>query len=182
MDKKKPFYKKTWFIVLAVILVMGAIGSSMEKDDSSSLKEPVKQEVSSSKEKKQEVKKEKPSKEASKKVAEEKEEITYTPVTADKLIDDLSNNALKAEKNYQDQYLEITGKISNIDSDGSYISIEGTSGKFSVYSIQCFLKNDEQKDFVMNSSKGATVVVKGKITAIGEVLGYQLDVDEIKSK
>ena len=46
-------------------------------------------------------------------------------------------------------------------------------------SVQCYIKNDDQKTAIMDMSIGDTVIVKGKITDVGEVMGYSLDIDEI---
>ena len=45
--------------------------------------------------------------------------------------------------------------------------------------VQCYIKNDDQKTAIMDMSIGDTVIVKGKITDVGEVMGYSLDIDEI---
>ena len=37
---KKPFYKRTWFIILVVLFVLGAIGSQMKGKDTSSATAP----------------------------------------------------------------------------------------------------------------------------------------------
>lgn len=50
---------------------------------------------------------------------------------------------------------------------------------FAITGVQCYIKNDEQKTAIMNMSVGDTVSVKGKITDIGEVMGYSLDIDAI---
>lgn len=102
--------------------------------------------------------------------------IEYTPVTADKLINTLSDNALLAE-DYTNSYLEITGNISNIDSDGEYFSIDGND--FSFYSIQLNITDKSQLDFLKTKSIDDEVTVKCKITSVGELLGYSGDCYEI---
>lgn len=106
-------------------------------------------------------------------------EITYTQCTVDEMVKVLEENALKAEKEYQDKYVELTGKLSVIDSDGSYISLSCINDEWSFTTVQCYIKNDEQLNKVMEMSKGDTVTLKGKVTSIGEVLGYSLDIDSI---
>jgi aspartyl/asparaginyl-tRNA synthetase len=96
------------------------------------------------------------------------------------MMDELSSNALKAEKKYQDQYVEITGILSNIDSDGKYIGLVPSDDEYAFIGVQCYIKSDEQTDRVMEMTIGDTVTIKGQITIIGEVLGYSLDIDEIK--
>lgn len=105
------------------------------------------------------------------------ESISYTPVTVTEMMETLNGNAMKAAETYKDQYLEVTGKLSVIDSNGKYISIFG-DGNFEITGVQCYLKNEEQKTAVMEMSIGDTITVRGKCKEVGEVLGYTLDIDE----
>ena len=103
-------------------------------------------------------------------------EVTYIPCTVDQLMDELNTNAMKASNTYKGQYLEVTGRLSTIDSSGSYISLLPDSD-FAFVGIQCYLKDDTQKDDVMNMTIGDTITVRGKCTDVGEILGYSLDID-----
>ena len=106
-------------------------------------------------------------------------EIEYISVSADELSDALKNNALKAQNDYKGQYVEVTGSLGTIDSNGKYIGIE-SSYTFDLTNIQCYLKSDEQKEAIMEMSKGDTVTVKGYCKDVGEIIGYQIDVEIIK--
>ena len=139
--------------VLAIMVVIGMIGGGSED-------EPAK------------------NAEAAPTTKEEVEAITYTSYTVKQLVDDLNNNALKAEQTYQNQYVELTGRLSVIDSDGAYISLWSTGSDFSFYSVLCYMQNDAQVEQVMDMAVGDTITVRGQITDIGEVLGYMLDIDE----
>ena len=112
-------------------------------------------------------------------IAETEPEITYTAVTVSEMRDLLDSNAMKASETYKDQYLEITGKLSVIDSNGKYISLVG-DGDFEIIGVQCYLKTDEHKTAVMEMSTGDTVTLRGKCTDVGEVLGYYFDIDSIE--
>ena len=106
---------------------------------------------------------------------------TYEEVDIQVMLDALDSNALKAEKDYQGKYVKITGKIANFDSDGRYISIESVdASEWNFVTVMCYIKTDEQRNFLMEKSKGDTVVIKGKITSVGEVLGYSLNIEEIE--
>jgi hypothetical protein len=109
-----------------------------------------------------------------------KKAIKYTKYKVSKMMDDLDNNAMKAEKKYTDKYVEITGKLSNIDSDGKYIDLKSSKDDFAITGVQCYIKSDKQSDKIMDMKKGQTVTLKGQITEVGEVLGYSLDIIEIK--
>ena len=108
------------------------------------------------------------------------ENTEYIAVDAETMLKTLNDNALKAEKTYQDTYVEVKGYISNIDSDGKYISIDSNNLEYFLINIQCEITNEKQLNVVMDKSIGDEVIVKGKITDIGEIMGYMLDIHEIK--
>ncbi len=105
--------------------------------------------------------------------------IEYTAYSVDDMMTDLKSNALKASEKYKDQYVEITGKLSNIDSSGKYINLNPVNDDYAIMGVQCYIKNDDQKNKVMELTKGSTVTLKGKITKVGEVMAYSLDIAEI---
>ena len=166
---KKPLYKRPWFIILIVVILLGAVGSAGGGDKEpqegvtaagSQSMEPQAGDAQSSEE-------------------PQEPEIVYTPHEVQTLMDDLQENALKAAQTYEDQYVELTGDLNVVDSSGKYISITPSGDQFAFIGVQCYLKSDEQRDVVMNSSIGDRLTVKGKITSVGEVMGYSLDIDEI---
>lgn len=160
---KPPIYKRWWFIAIIVIIVLAVIGGSGSSDSSGSTSSTAtsKTAVSSS------------SSEAA---------IEYTAYTVTELSEDLDSNALKAADKYKGQYVELTGRLSVIDSNGKYISIVDSTDEWAITGVQCYIKNDEQKQVVMDMSIGDEIVVKGKITDVGEVLGYFLDMTETPVK
>ena len=107
------------------------------------------------------------------------EEIEYTAIDVDTLNDELEKNAAAAKDNYNKKYLEITGELTTIDSDLSYITIGSTTDEWDFMTIQCYIKDQATKDVVKTLSTGDTIVVKGQITDVGEVLGYSLNIKEI---
>lgn len=102
----------------------------------------------------------------------------YIPYVVSEMMSDLDSNALKAKDKYHKQYVEISGKLNVIDSNGKYISIVPDED-FAIIGVQCYIKDDMQKNKVMDMSIGDTVTLKGQVTDVGEVLGYSLDIDEI---
>ena len=160
---KPPIYKRWWFIAIIVIIVLAVIGGSGSSDSSGSTSSTAtsKTAVSSS------------SSEAA---------IEYTAYTVTELSEDLNSNALKAADKYKGQYVELTGRLSVIDSNGKYVSIVDSTDEWAITGVQCYIKDDEQKQVVMDMSIGDEIVVKGKITDVGEVLGYFLDMTETPVK
>ena len=113
---------------------------------------------------------------------ENKEDISYTAYTVDQLMEDLNKNAANASGVYKDQYVELTGRLAVIDSDGKYISIHPLKDKWTIIGVQCSIENEEQKNAVMQMAIDDTIVVRGKITGVGEIFGYYLDMDSIERK
>ena len=105
--------------------------------------------------------------------------IEYTACNVTDMMNDLKSNAMNASDKYKGQYLEITGKLSVIDSNGKYISIM-PDDPFAILGVQCYIKSDEQKDAIKAKSIGDTIIVKGKCKDVGEVLGYSLDIDSVE--
>lgn len=109
------------------------------------------------------------------------ETITYTEVGIAEMLDALEKNAAAAHDQYIDQYVAVTGRLSNIDAQGSYISIDNPDDTFSFMSCQCYIKGKQEiSDIVKTLSKGDIITVKGKITDVGEVLGYSMNIDAIE--
>ncbi len=106
--------------------------------------------------------------------------IEYTAYDVSELMNDLDTNAMKAEKKYTDQYVKITGKLFNIDSDGKYINLGPSKDDYTIIGVQCYIKSDNQTNKIMEMKKGQEVTLKGRITQVGEVLGYSLDIDDIE--
>ena len=154
--EKKPIYKKWWFWLI-VILIIGAIGAGTGDNT---------QPTSSSST-------------SNSSTTTETKPIEYKKVSVDELDDALEKNAAAAKDTYNNQYVEITGRLGVIDSDLKYISLYSISNEFDLVGMNCYIKNNEQKEIVKTLSKDDTIIVKGKITSVGEVLGYSLDITEI---
>ena len=165
---KKPIYKKWWFwVLIAVIAIIGGASGgnntetvSIPKEETvvdNSIQENVKYNTS-----------------------EEKEEIVYEVVDLQTMFDDLSENAMKAESQYQKKYVEFQCKISNFDSDGKYISVKAlNASEWDFTNAMCYIKNDTQKEFLIQKNVGDSITVKGQVKSIGEVLGYSIDIKEV---
>lgn len=107
------------------------------------------------------------------------ENIEYIKVSKDDLDEALENNAAAAKDTYNKKYVEITGKLGTIDSDLKYIALVSSTEKWDFNGIHCYIKNNEQKDIIKTLKKDQEITIRGKITDVGEVLGYYLDITEI---
>lgn len=107
-------------------------------------------------------------------------QIQYEQVGLQDMLDELNTNALRAEAKYQDKHIEITGKIKLFDSDGKYIAIVPCGASdWSFDTVQCYLTDPTHKAFLLEKNVGDVVTIKGKVSSIGEVLGYSVKIAEI---
>lgn len=159
MSKKKGGKLKWVVLVVVAVGVIGAVGGNSDSNTTSSSSASTKTE--------------------STKEVDTPTPIEYTAVSVNDMMSDLDSNAMGASDKYKGKYLEITGKLSNIDAAGKYIDLMA-DGDFEIIGVQCYIKNDDQKAKIASMSKGDTVTLKGKCTDVGEVLGYSLDIEEIE--
>lgn len=106
-------------------------------------------------------------------------QIQYEQVDLQTMLDELDANAMRAEETYQDKYIEITGEIRNFDSDGKYISIRPCGASILTERVMCYLTDSTHKAFLLEKAVGDVVTIKGKVSSIGEVLGYSVKIAEI---
>ena len=103
----------------------------------------------------------------------------------EELADALDKNAAAASDQYKGQYIELTGRLDNIDSDGKYIGVgvlDENDYEHMFSDVQCYIKNDDQMNIIKTMATGDEIVVKGKVTSVGEVIGYAMDIDELSAK
>ena len=181
---KKKQSKKGWIIIAVVVVVIIAAASAGGNSDSSSSTgksetkpntTEVKNETSVTDNEESAVEEEP--------VAEEpvvEEEVKeYVTCTAQDLVDALSQNALKASKTYKEQYIEVTGYFSTVDSSGDYFTIDAGSDDWSMTNIQCFI-GDDLVDKVAELTKEQPVTVKGYCSDVGEFMGYTIQVESVE--
>lgn len=150
---KKPIYKKWWFWVLIVVIIAIVGGSSGDNETSTNTTD---------------------------KTSKTEDQIVYEIVDLQTMFDDLRGNAMKAETKYQKKYVEFECEINSFDSDGSYISVEPVgAGEWNFTTAMCYIKNDSQKEFLVEKNVGDTITIKGRVKSIGEVMGYSIDINEV---
>ena len=153
----KPIFKKWWFWLIVVVVIAIIAGNSNSGN----------QELKNA---------------GNEKTAEEQQTIEYASYDVTELFDALKDNALKAQNTYKGQYVELTGYLGTIDSNGKYIGLEANPDDWDylLQNVHCTLKKGSgQLEQIMELKKGEKITVRGKISDVGEVLGYYLDVDSI---
>ena len=163
---KKPFFTRPWFIAIVALIIIGAIASGGKSESGNTTAVADKTNSNNS--------------EVKDNTAENTTiAIEYVDYTVDDLMAQLEENALKASNDHKGENVRITGKLNNIDSSGKYISLVPNTD-FAIIGVQCYIKNDETKSKVAELSKDSLVTLTGKITDVGEVLGYSLNIDNIE--
>ena len=176
---KKPFFTKPWFIAIVVVFIIGAIASG-GKSGSTNTNKVANKANSDASEVKDTVAESTDASEVKDTVAESTAPtVEYTSYTVDDLMAQLEGNALKASNDHKGENVRITGKLGVIDSSGKYITLYPDTD-FAIIGVQCYIKNDDTKAKVAELSKDSLVTLTGKITDVGEILGYSLNIDNIE--
>lgn len=145
-------------VCIVSLLLAGATGPSSDKSSNAPSKSGVS--TSEKKEKQQE----------------------YVTVDVSSMMSELENNAASASKKYKGKYVKVTnGVVTNIDADGKYFDV-GTGDKFALKGIQCYTQNQKQKDQLSELQKKGPVTVYGRISDVGEIMGYSLKIDKFEAK
>ena len=163
---KKPVFKKWWFWVIVAIVVIVIASSSGNTETETNAETTPNAEVTVDG--------------GAETTPVQSEEIVYEAVDLQTMFDELDSNALKAKTNYKDKYIEFTCRIVNFDSDGKYIGVEPVgASEWNFITANCNIKNDAQREFLIQKNVGDVISVKAKVKSIGEVLGYTFDIKEV---
>lgn len=109
-------------------------------------------------------------------------EKVYEDADINVLIKEAKENAAAANQNYKKKNVKMTGKLSNIDSDVKYITLDGTDTNYSMIHVSCKIdsKNDALKESVLKLKKGQMVTIYGTIRECGDIMGYDLQLDKVE--
>lgn len=98
--------------------------------------------------------------------------------SAQEMITLLESNALKAKQTYEDKQVTVTGFVGSIDASGDYFALDPEPGALIFTGVQVQTSKKFQ-DQLANFSEGQPVTVTGKITNVGEIMGYSLKAETI---
>lgn len=107
----------------------------------------------------------------------------YLSVTVKQLCTELSENAMRAERDWNGKNVQITGYLSNIDSSGAYFSITETNDSLAWVDgmVRCSMrKNEDVKNTIIDKNTGDLITVYGTISQVGEIIGYSLNTDYVE--
>lgn len=157
---KKPIYKRLWFIILAIFIVLGLVGGVGSSNSGNG---------------------------AGDTTSGTEQKIEYKKVDISDMMRALDENPSKASDEYMDQYIEVTGRLAQIDSDNADVEIIDPSDDMAVAlgdlagGITCKTGYDEDIiKSIKELKKGDNVTVKGCVTDVGEYVKYEMKIDSIK--
>lgn len=116
-------------------------------------------------------------------VTKEDAPASMETINAEEMLSDLDQNEMRAQKKYADKWFEIVGVLGSMDSEGDYFSLDGET--FRMMHVQCKIpsdKKDEMTNKLINMEKGDRIAVKGKVTDMGEVMGYSVAIVDLYNK
>ena len=96
---------------------------------------------------------------------------------------DLEQNEMRAQKKYANKWFEIVGRLGGMDSEGEYFSLRGE--EFSMVAVNCDIPKDKREkitNILANMNKGELIAVKGKVTDMGELMGYEVSIVDVYRK
>lgn len=93
--------------------------------------------------------------------AQEEVQEEAIAVSAYELYKQYDANEVKADRAYKDKVLEITGEVTDIGVSLNQTYVCLSTGEYSMFSVQCFFKEDSEIDKVSNLNNGDTVTITG---------------------
>ena len=175
---KVPFYDKTWFHILLVLIIFTGIDYVIRNPDPEPTvyRTPIVESADVS------------SQSAVDPVEEIEEQETATKSEEDKYSNEnigdmialVDNYPMQAE-DYEGQYIRVSGYLRNVDSDGKYFTIAEDDDSFVIANtIQWNMKkSSDVYEFIKNASIGTYITVEGKITDVGEIMYYLGKADNV---
>jgi hypothetical protein len=121
--------------------------------------------------------------EKSNSVAQEEVPTNVKKVSVEDMLLDLTENEMRAQKKYANKWFEIVGRLGSMDSEGEYFSLVGEA--LIMIDVHCKIPKDKREELtniLASMDKGERIAVKGKVTDMGEIMGYQVTVVEIYRK
>lgn len=115
------------------------------------------------------------------KISEQTETRNYETADIEEMITEVKENALKANKIYKGKYVKIVnGSIENIESNGDYFTLESHNAAFTLLGVKVRPQNSAQKNELAEFAKEDPVTVYGKVTDVGEIMGYTVSLDKLE--
>lgn len=175
---KVPFYDKTWFHILLVLIIFTGIDYVIRNPDPelTVYRTPIVESADASSQSAVDPVEEIEEQETAAKSEEDK----YSNENIGDMIALVDNYPMQAE-DYEGQYIRVSGYLRNVDSDGKYFTIAEDDDSFVIANtIQWNMKkSSDVYEFIKNASIGTYITVEGKITDVGEIMYYLGKADNV---
>ena len=173
---KVPFYDKTWFHILLVLIIFAGIDYVIRNPDPEPTvyRTPIVENAEASSQSSDDPIEEIDEQETAPKSEEDK----YSNENISDMIALVDNYPMQAE-DYEGQYIRVSGYVRNVDSDGKYFTIAEDDDSFVITNTiqQKMKKTSDVYEFIKNTTIGTYITVEGKITDVGEVMYYLGEAD-----
>lgn len=170
---KIPFYDKTWFHILLVLIIFAGIDYVIRNPDPEPMvyRTPVVESAGASSQ----------SSVDSGEETDEQETAEYSSESLSKMIDMVEDYPIKAEEEYTGKYIQVSGYLDTVDSDGKYFTIVSGPDDFTLLdNIHWSMdKGSDVYDFIKDAKKGSYITVCGEITDVGETIYYMGDAHSV---
>ena len=170
---KIPFYDKTWFHILLVLIIFTGIDYVIRNPDPEPMvyRTPVVESAGASSQ----------SSVDSGEETNEQETAEYSSESLSKMIDMVEDYPIKAEEEYTGKYIQVSGYLDVVDSDGKYFTIVSDPDDFTLLdNIHWSMdKGSDVYDFIKDAKKGSYITVCGEITDVGETIYYMGDAHSV---
>lgn len=112
---------------------------------------------------------------------DEQETAEYSSESLSKMIDMVEDYPIKAEEEYTGKYIQVSGYLDIVDSDGKYFTIVSDPDDFTLLdNIHWSMdKGSDVYDFIKDAKKGSYITVCGEITDVGETIYYMGDAHSV---
>lgn len=170
---KIPFYDKTWFHILLVLIIFAGIDYVIRNPDPEPMvyRTPVVESAGASSQ----------SLVDSGEETDEQETAEYSSESLSKMIDMVEDYPIKAEEEYTGKYIQVSGYLDTVDSDGKYFTIVSDPDDFTLLdNIHWSMdKGSDVYNFIKDAKKGSYITVCGEITDVGETIYYMGDAHSV---
>ena len=170
---KIPFYDKTWFHILLVLIIFAGIDYVIRNPNPEPMvyRTPVVESAGASSQ----------SSVDSGEETDERETAEYSSESLSKMIDMVEDYPIKAEEEYTGKYIQVSGYLDTVDSDGKYFTIVSDPDDFTLLdNIHWSMdKGSDVYNFIKDAKKGSYITVCGEITDVGETIYYMGDAHSV---
>ena len=170
---KIPFYDKTWFHILLVLIIFAGIDYVIRNPDPKPTiyRTPIVESAEASSQSSVDPVEE----------TDEQETAEYSSESLSKMIDMVEDYPIKAEEEYTGKYIQVSGYLDTVDSDGKYFTIVSDPDDFTLLdNIHWSMdKDSDVYDFIKDTKEGSYITVCGEITDVGETIYYMGDAHSV---